>query len=96
MRPDRNDLLPIVEVCQHVRRLAAEAGTPAPSLDTLNSRRLLNAAQDGAIPAERVNGRWYVKRADVRVIAEMLGALPKRPIGRPRRQPAPVHQHAAA
>jgi hypothetical protein len=35
-------------------------------------RILLTAAMDARIPADRVNGRWYVERADLPQIAAAL------------------------
>jgi hypothetical protein len=40
-------------------------------------RQLWGMTVDGAIPAEQVNGRWHVARADVPAIATILG-LPVR------------------
>jgi hypothetical protein len=36
-------------------------------------RQLWCLTVDGIIPAEQVNGRWHVARADVPAIATMLG-----------------------
>jgi hypothetical protein len=49
-------------------RLAQRTGRPAPGY-----RSLPMAALDARLPAERVNGRWYVREADLDHVAEALG-----------------------
>lgn len=48
--------------------LAAETGRRAPKHRSLYAQVL-----DGVIPAEFINGRWRIKRADVPEIAAKLG-----------------------
>lgn len=50
------------------RRLADETGRPAPSY-----RQCYNAVLNGAVPAVRVNGRWFVRDEDVAAAAAALG-----------------------
>ncbi len=56
------------------------------ALEGLSHRDVFNAALNGHIEAERINGRWYVKRANRRKNVERLCALPKPRIGRPPRK----------
>lgn len=35
--------------------------------------RLWQAMVDGEIPAERINGRWFVRKTDLAAIASLLG-----------------------
>ena len=65
------------------------------ALEGLNHRRVFSAALDGRIPAERINGRWYVKRDDRQKIAKLLGVMPKPRVGRPARQQATSPSNAA-
>lgn len=39
-------------------------------------RTLYNLVVDNVIPAESVNGRWWIDPADLRPIAEQLGMIP--------------------
>jgi hypothetical protein len=98
MKPDPDTHLPLALVCQEVRRRAARTNLPNNALEGLNHRRVANAALDAAIPAERINGRWYVKKADLPRIAELLGVMPKPRVGRPPRMnsAAPSNMEAVA
>ena len=50
------------------RELAALTGAPPPSY-----RRCYTLVLDGRLPAELVNGRHQVRRADLPAIAELVG-----------------------
>jgi hypothetical protein len=76
------------------RELSAYTGKPAKSYRYLYSKVL-----DGVIPAELINGRWSVQRANVPAIAAELGlTAPPDPSGAHSRKTskAPAPTHAAA
>lgn len=50
------------------RELKALTGGISPTY-----RQIWQAAADGDLPAEQINGRWYIKRADLPAIAKLLG-----------------------
>ena len=92
MMPNPDIHMPLAQVCQDVKQRAAMLRRENSTLERLNHRRVFGAVLDGMIPAERINGRWYVRRDDLPKIAELLGVLPAPKIGRPRKvtQPAQV------
>lgn len=55
------------------RELNAFTGQPSPSY-----RRLYGLTLDGRLPAEQVNGRWFVQRSDMPAIAQTLGLTAER------------------
>ena len=63
------------EVLPMLRRNTSDFSVDQQALDRLTNRIVVTAILDGKLPADRINGRWYVKRADMRQIAELLGAL---------------------
>jgi hypothetical protein len=50
------------------RELAAYTGRPTPSYRDLYMRVV-----DGRLPAHQTNGRWFIRRTDLPVIAEATG-----------------------
>ncbi len=65
------------------RELTAFTGRPSP-----NYRRLYALTLDGVIPAQQVNGRWHVLRADLAQVANLLGMATAAPAAKAsRRQP---------
>jgi hypothetical protein len=96
MKPDPDTHLPLALVCQEVRLRAARSSLPNNALEGLTHRRVSNAALDAAIPAERINGRWYVKKVDLPRIAELLGVMPKPRVGRPPRMHSAALSTSAA
>ncbi len=95
MQPDPETYLALALVLPDLK------GDPGLSVDRqavegLTHRCVFGAALDGKIPAERINGRWYVKRADRQKIAELLGVMPKPRVGRPpQRRAASAPSNAA-
>src|SRR3954447_12118859 len=71
MKPDPDIYMPLALVLQDLRSDAKLAVNQS-ALDEWTHRRLSSAVLDGKIPAERINARWYVKRADLLKIAELL------------------------
>ncbi len=61
----RNDLVPLGLLN---RRLAELTGHAPPGY-----ARVLRAALDGALPARRVGGRWFVAEGDLGAAAAALG-----------------------
>ena len=59
--------------------------------ETPTKRKLYELIVDGYLPAEQVNGRWYVTRADLPAIAVKLGLAPA-----PAQSPEARAPHAAA
>jgi hypothetical protein len=55
------------------RELAALTGNSGPG-----HRKLWGLIVDGKIPAERENGRWFVRRSDLPAVAQILGLTVKR------------------
>jgi hypothetical protein len=97
MKPDPDTHLPLALLCQDLRQRAAKSAAPNTVLASLNHRRVSSAALDATIPAERINGRWYVRKADLPRIAELLGVMPKPRVGRPpRMQSGALSTNAAA
>lgn len=58
------DLIGITYLPRELRELGA----------TATYRTIYRMVIDGAIPAETVNGRWFVRRADLQKIASVLHA----------------------
>ncbi len=85
MKPDPEIYLALAQLLPELRNDPGFAVDPE-ALAGLVYRDVFNAALNGQIEAERINGRWYVKRADQRKNAERLGVLPKPRIGRPPRR----------
>jgi hypothetical protein len=95
MKPDPNIYMPLALVLQDLRS-NAKLTVNQSALNEWTHRRLSSAVLDGKIPAERINGRWYVKWADLTKIAELLGVTPKPRVGRPpRSQVASAPSNAA-
>jgi len=67
------------------RRLAELTGSAIP-----NGRKLYAHVVDGVLPAEQVNGRWYIAEADLPQIVEALGLTLARPAKRTPQAKAPV------
>lgn len=92
-RPDPNKHLPLAELLPGMKMLNRESAI----LERLNHRRVFGAVLDGMIPAERINGRWYVNKADLPKIAELLGVMPAAKSGRSRKDASsPSNQEAVA
>ena len=54
------------------RKIAALTGKPGPT-----HQQVYSAVLRGAVPAEFLNGRWYMREADVPLMAQALGiAIP--------------------
>ena len=62
-----SERIPLVDGSQELRRLCGQ---------TMPYNVLWRAIVEGAVPAERIRGRWYLKRADLPRIAETLGIRP--------------------
>ncbi len=93
MRPDPETHLALAQLRQELKA-NPELDVDQDALDDTSHRRMLEGALDGLYPAERINGRWYVKRADLPKIAELLGVMPKPRIGRPPRRAASAPSNA--
>jgi hypothetical protein len=63
--PSPDDLLPLSEL---PRAIAALSGQSPPAFG-----RVYVACVSARYPAERVRGRWYVRRRDLGLVAEALG-----------------------
>lgn len=62
------NLEPVVALTALLRELTALTGEQAPSY-----RKLWTMTVDGRIPADQVNGRYRVRRADLPAIAGLVG-----------------------
>lgn len=61
-----SDKVPLALAAQEVAKLVGDsAATPS-------YRALYGKVLDGELPAQQVNGRWQVDRADLRAIAKKL------------------------
>ena len=87
MRPDPKTYDPLAQLLQDLRN-DPELSVDPQAIEDLTHRRVFEAALNGQILAERINGRWYTKRANRQRNAELLGVMPKPRIGRPPRQRA--------
>jgi hypothetical protein len=96
MKPDPDTHMPLALLCRELKQRAVEANANSAALAGLTHRRVSNAALDATIPAERINGRWYVKKADLPKIAELFGIMPKPRIGRPPRRQDPSNMATMA
>lgn len=79
-----DERLSLAQLLPELRDRAAEQGGKAVTLEGVSHRAVFNAALDGVIPAQRINGRWYVRRADLPRIAELLEAAVERKASRSR------------
>ena len=84
MRPDPETHLAFAQLLPELKG-NPELGVDQRAVADKTHRQAFEAALNGDIPAVRIHGRWYVKRADLPKIAELLGVMPKPRIGRPPR-----------
>ena len=64
-------------------RTATDISVDPDALDQWTHRRFVTAMMDGKVPAERINGRWYIRRVDRQRVAELMGVVAKPRLGRP-------------
>ena len=62
------DLIPLPQV---PREISAEPGAP-----TVTYNRIYKATLNGQLPAVRCGGRWFLRRADIPGVIDLLGLAP--------------------
>ncbi len=71
------NLQPLALLRVELQQAAPRLGIAPAAVGQLPSHRVfLTMVLDGTLPAERVAGRWYYRRARLPEIAEALGLLP--------------------
>jgi hypothetical protein len=89
------DLISLAQLPRELREAARLLETEKAALDRVKYKTLYGQVLDGTLPAERVGGRWFIRRKDLQEIAAALG-LPQRRPGRLRKASAPSSSAAVA
>ena len=83
--PSPEDLIPLAQLPRELREAADLIERERVALNRVRYQTIYGYVVDGMVPAERIGGRWAVRRSDLPKLAAVLGSAK---LGRPVREAA--------
>lgn len=91
-----DDLIQLAQLPRELRDAADLIEREQTALNRVRYKNLYGAVVDGLVPAERVDGRWYVRRRSLPTIAQTFGLRIHTETSKPASRRRPSNAVAAA